>query len=82
MYRRNMFGKLKKVVMFIRLSEISLFATEAYLSDMNQQCVVPENIPPPPHRKRLWGGTLRDDTKNGCVVDYKSRWVPSGNNIF
>ena len=27
--------------MFIRLSEISLFATEAYLSDMNQQCVVP-----------------------------------------
>ena len=28
------------------------------------------------------GGTLRDDTKNGCVVDYKSRWVPSGNNIF
>ena len=24
---------------------------------------------------RLWGGVLRDDTKNGCVADYK--WVSS-----
>ena len=22
-----------------------------------------------------WGGALRDDTKNGCVADYKTSWM-------
>ena len=24
----------------------------------------------PPHKRRLWGGALRDEPKNGCVGDY------------
>ena len=24
----------------------------------------------PPHKRLLWGGTLHDDTKNGCVAEY------------
>ena len=30
----------------------------------------------------LWGGTLRDDTKNGCVADYRGRGGGGGKTIL
>ena len=31
---------------------------------------------------RLWGGALHDDTKNGCVADYRKTALTGYNNMF
>ena len=31
---------------------------------------------------RLWGGALRDDTKNGCVADYRKTALTGYKNMF